>query len=60
MQIEGAKLIFVMKFSVLHFFKFASNCTDVSLDFQHFPGRGLGGEGGMPLDHSRNVLSFVH
>ena len=40
MQIEGSKLIFVMNFSVLDFFKFgsrnASDCTDFSLDFQNF------------------------
>ena len=41
MQIEGRKLIFIMNFSVLELFKFASrmhasNCTDFSLDFQEF------------------------
>ena len=39
-QIEGRKLIFIMNFSVLDFFKFvsqnASNCTDFSLDFHNF------------------------
>ena len=40
MQIEGTKLIFSMNFSVLDFFKFASICTDFSLDFQKFFPRG--------------------
>ena len=59
MQIEGTKLIFVMNFSVLHFFQIclqnASNCTDFNLDFQHFPwgrGGGRGGEGVGGLDPS--------
>ena len=66
MQIEGAKLIFVMKFSVLHFFKFASRMPQIAQmlvsTFNIFQeGGGVwGGGGGMPLDHSRNVLSFVH
>ena len=38
MQIEGTKLIFIINISVLDFFKFASDCTDFSLDFQNFPG----------------------
>ena len=51
MQIEGTKLIFVMNFSVLHFFQIcrqnASNCTDFSLNFQNFLWGGEGGgEGG--------------
>ena len=41
MQIEGRKLIFIMNFSVLNFFKSClqntTNCTDFSLDFQNFP-----------------------
>ena len=40
MQIEDRKLIFSMRFIVLHFFKFASrmpsNCSDFCLDFQNF------------------------
>ena len=30
MQIEGTKLIFVMNFSVLHFFKFASRMPQIA------------------------------
>ena len=30
MQIEGTKLIFVMNFSVLHFFKFASRVPQIA------------------------------
>ena len=40
-----------MIFSVLHFFKFASNasdCTDFSLDFQNFPGGEGGGHASRP------------
>ena len=50
MQTERKKLVFVMNFSVLHFFKLASRmpqiATDFSLDFQNFPGRGRGVGGG--------------
>ena len=47
MQIEGAKLIFVMNFSELHFFKFASGMPQISqilvLTLKIFPvGRGAG------------------
>ena len=49
-----------MNFSVLDFFKIASNCTDFSLDFQNF--HGDGGEkmegGGIPPDPPRNFLHF--
>ena len=30
MQIEGTKLIFIMNFSVLHFFKFASRMPQIA------------------------------
>ena len=66
MQTEGTKLIFIMNFSVLGFFKFApknaSNCTDFSLDF--FRGRlggtppNVAGWEGMPPDPGRNLLFF--
>ena len=51
MQIEGTKLIFVMNFSVLDFFKIASRMpqiTQISVNFQNFnfPGRGWEGGGG--------------
>ena len=42
MQIEGTKLIFIMNFSVLHFFKFGSRKPQIAqtlvftLDFQNF------------------------
>ena len=57
MQIEGTKLIFVMNFSVLDFFKFASRMpqfAQVNLNLQKFPSGGgggvvgEGGKGGMP------------
>ena len=57
MQIESTKLIFVMNFSVLHFFKFASRMPQIAqifvLTFKIFRGRGEGvggGGGGMPSD----------
>ena len=50
MQIEGTKLILVMNFSVLHFFKFASRMPQIAqilvLTFKIFQG-GWGG-GSMP------------
>ena len=54
MQIEGTKLIFIMNFSVLDFFKFASRELQIvqiklvklmSSKFQNFQGGGGGGEG---------------
>ena len=58
MQIEGRKLIYIMNFSVLNFFKFASRMPQIAqilvLTFKNF----LGGEGGgMPLD-PLNIYSF--
>ena len=50
MQTEGTKLILVMNFSVLDFFKFASRMSQIAqilaLDFQNFPGGW--GEGAYP------------
>ena len=47
MQIEGTKLIFIMDFSVLHFFKYASRMPQIAQilvsNFNIFPGRGGGG-----------------
>ena len=47
MQIEGTKLIFVMNFSVLDFFKFASRMPQFAQifvsTFKIFPGGGTGG-----------------
>ena len=55
MQIEGTKLIFIMNFSVLYFFKFAPRMPQIAqilvLTFKIF-------QGSMPLDLHRNVLSF--
>ena len=53
MQIEGTKLIFVMNFSVLHFFKFASRMPQIAQilvsTFKIFGGKGEGGgEGARP------------
>ena len=47
MQIEGTKLIFVMNFGVLHFFKFASRMPQIAQilvsTFKIFWGGGRGG-----------------
>ena len=47
MQIEGTKLMFVMNFSVLHFFKFASRTPQITQilvsTFKFFRGGGGGG-----------------
>ena len=59
MQIEGTKLIFIMNFNVLDFFKFASRMPQIAqlnLDLQNFPG----GWGGHIQDLPRNVLFFFH
>ena len=65
MKIEGTKLIFIMNFSVLDFFKFVSRMPQIAqielvLAFKIFP-EGGGGVG-MPLDTSppppRNFLFF--
>ena len=63
MQIEGTKVIFIMNFSMLHFFKFASRMPQIAqilVSTSKFSGEGRGGgggrgreregEGGMPLD----------
>ena len=60
MQIEGTKLIFIMNFSVLHFFKFASWMPQIAqilaLIFKIF----LGGGGQVPPPPPlRNFLYFV-
>ena len=52
MQIEGAKLILIMNFIVLDFFKFASRMSQIAQvklvsTFNIFEGGGEGG-GGMP------------
>ena len=62
MQIEGTKLIFVMNFSVLDFFKIClQNASDCSFDFRNIQGRlGVGGGGGgaCPQSPPRNFLFF--
>ena len=62
MQTEATKLIFVMNFSVLDFFKFASRMPQIAQilvsTFNIFQWGMGGGEGGMPLDCLRNFLSF--
>ena len=58
MQIEGTKLIFIMNFSVFHFFKFASRMPEIAqILVSTF--KIIQGGGGMhaPRPH-RNVLSF--
>ena len=61
MQIEGTKLILVLNFSVLDFFKFAAGMPPIAQisvsTFKIFLG-GRGGEVVMPLDPSRNFLFF--
>ena len=56
MQIEGRKLIFIMNFSVLDFFKFASRIPQIAQTlvstFKNFQGGG----GGMPPDPPRYFL----
>ena len=58
MQIEGAKLIFLMNFSVLDFFKFASRMPQIAQilesAFKIFRG------GGIPPDPLRSFLFFFH
>ena len=66
MQIKGTKLIFVVNFSVLQFFKFASRMPQSAQilvsTFKIFGGRGGGGgvQGSMPPDPPRNFLFFFH
>ena len=62
MQIEGTKLIFVMNFSVLDFFEFASRMPQITQIFVSTFSTvwGVGGEGGMPRNPPRNVLFFFH
>ena len=60
MQTRGTKLIFVMNFSVLDFFKFASRMpqiADFSLDFQIF---WWGGHAPGPLTPYKLPLFFFH
>ena len=52
MQIEGTKLIFVMNFSALHFFKFASRMPRITQTFKIFR------RGGHAPDSPRNFLPF--
>ena len=60
-QTEGTELIFVMNFSVLHFFKFASRMPQIAQvlisTFKIFWGEG-GGGGAIPPDPRRNFLFF--
>ena len=62
MQIEGTKLILIINFSVLDFFKFASRMPQIAQilvsTFNIFQERWVGGGGGMPPDHSRNFPLF--
>ena len=63
MQIEGTKLIFVMNFSVLDFFKFAPRMPRIAQilvsTFKTFQGRWSRGRGvGMPMHPPRIVLFF--
>ena len=68
MQIEGTKLIFVMNFSVLHFFKLASRMPQIAQilvstvkifhEGRDGGGRGAGAE--MPSDPPLNFLLFFH
>ena len=71
MQTEGTKLIFIMNFSVLDFFRFASRMPQITQmilvsTFKIFQmrgvGGGVGGGGGVPDPQSplppRNVLFF--
>ena len=61
MQIEGTKLIFIMNFNVLDFFKFASRIPQIAQilvsTFKNFPGE-VGERGGMPPDPDRNFLFY--
>ena len=66
MQIEGIKLILVMNFSVLHFFKFASRMPQIAQilvsTFKIFQGGAGGGGGGGGEEDApeppRNFLSI--
>ena len=64
MQTEGTKLIIIMNFSVLHFFKFASKMPQIAQilvsTFKIFwdLGEGGGGGGGDGDGPPRNFLSF--
>ena len=64
MQIEGTKLIFIMNFSVIDFFIFASRMSQIAQilvsTFKIFHGRwgGEGGGGHHDPGPSRNFLSF--
>ena len=70
MQIEGTKLIFVMNFSVLYFFKFASRRPQIAqilvstlkISGGWAEGSGGGGEqgGGHAPGPPRNFLFFFH
>ena len=62
MQTEDMKLIFVMNFSVLDFFKFASRMPQIAqilvMTFKIFQGGGRGGSGIMPPEPPRNFILF--
>ena len=62
MQIEGTKLIFVMNFSVLDFFKFASRMRQIAQilvsTFKIWWGEG--GHAPRPPNPPRNFLFFFH
>ena len=64
MQIEGTKLIFVMNFSMLDFFRFASRMPQIAqilvLTFKIFQGVGGGGGEGIPSHLPRNFLFFFY
>ena len=65
MQIEGTNLIFIMNFSVLDFFKFASRMPEIAeiklvSTFKIFWGGGGGGEGGGGRGHAASDENVLH
>ena len=60
MQIEATKLIFIMNFSVLDFFKFASRMPQIAQilvsTFKIFREEGVGGMPQTPVE----IFSFFH
>ena len=63
MQIEGTKLIFVMNFSVLDFFKFGSKVPQIAQilvsTFNIFRGRGVGVGETWPRTTLEIFFSFI-
>ena len=57
-QIEGTELIFIMNFSVLDFFKFASRMPQIVQILVSTFNNFWGWEGGIPLNLPRNFLFF--